>query len=288
MNPFFQEFFVGPINKEQLEYTGSFKAQSWSDGILKSSDHEWKVVQGIPIFDSDYAGDPFSKDEIDRWYDEGIFQSNWTKKQRYVSEIGEEVARLGLPVLDIATGPGLGLLPSVLTKNPEIITLATDACSHIVTTWQRFMQSQSLDLDLSFAAFDARYMPLRNSCIDVITSFCGFSSVRYGGFLDSNRNIAVREAFRILKNNGHVFTIESRYADISALKAVFDKWGKEYWAFDEQPWGERFMEAGFTIRDENPFERRKLRRDDNDLGEAADNAEIDIFIEQKAFHLQKP
>jgi len=40
------------------------------------------------------------------------------------------------PFMEIACGPGMGLTPVILSKYPDALCLATDACSLLIKPWR--------------------------------------------------------------------------------------------------------------------------------------------------------
>lgn len=187
--------------------------------------------------------------------------------------------------MEVACGPGLGLLPDIIAKNPDIKCLATDACSSLIFNWQRFFVDNKITSNVSFASFDATPMPIRSDSIDVITSNIGFSSLRSAG---ADGMMGVNEAYRVLKKGGYIFAIENAWKDRKALREVFKLWGMDYWFNDnEMNWHDKFKKANFKILEENPQLFRLLTPQDNDLGEAASKFGIEIGLEFTAYILQK-
>lgn len=288
----FQKLFVNPAEKVELVYSGTYKNEKWNNGLLKSIDSEWRVINGIPYFDSDREGDQFSQEDIDFWTKGGHFLRRWANKDNKI-EISDDVyhslcqdaADLNLPILEIACGPGLGLLPDIIAKNPDIKCLATDACSSLITNWQKFFVENNIPTNISFASFNAANMPIRSNSVDAITSNIGFSSLRYAG---TDGMMGLNEAYRVLKQGGYIFAIENAWKDRKALREVFRLWGREYWFNDnEMTWQEKFKNTNFKILEEKTQLIRLLTPEDNDLGQAAAKFGIEIKLEFTAYKLQK-
>ncbi len=71
---------------------------------------------------------------------------------------------------------------------------------------------------------------------------------------------------------------------------TFDKMGLQPWDdFREKQisWHDKFINNGFEIVYERPFEYRSLRADDNELGEAAVKFGVDIGMKFTAFIVRK-
>lgn len=289
MNHLFHDIWVSPVSHRKLEYDGTFVNECWNDGVLKSRDEEWKVISGIPIFDSDNVGDQFDSDDIDNWTNQNVFLERWSnttspwndKNQIYIS-LCEKAARLDLPIIDIASGPGLGLIPDMLKINPSLPCLATDACSAVVKEWYKFFKANNICENISFASFDATHIPIKNNTVEVITSHIGFSSIRI------NKTEGIHEANRILKKGGYIFAIENEWKDMNAIREVFNMWGQPCWFNDEEPsWVEKFEKANFNIIDAQLQESRSLTPNDNDLGKAAQRYGIEIGLDFTAYVLKK-
>ncbi|MGZ9585878.1 class I SAM-dependent methyltransferase [Paenibacillus marinisediminis] len=289
----FQQLFVNPADGHELEYTGTYRNGNWDNGFLKSTDHEWQVINGVPYFDSDREGDQFSQEDIDYWTKGGRFQRRWMEKDNKVEtphdvyhSLCQKAADLNLPIMDIACGPGMGLLPDIVAKNPDIPCLATDACSSLILHWHKFMIDNHIISNISFASFDAANMPIRSNSVDVITSYIGFSSSLRSAGADGMKGI--HEAYRVLTQGGYIFAIESAWQDRTALREVYRLWGRDYRFNDhEMSWYEKFEKAGFRVLEEKPQLVRLLTPQDNDLGEAAAKFGIEIGLEYTAYVVQK-
>ena len=295
MNRYFENLFVDPVDKTKLRYEGTVVDGKWMDGVLVSSSREWKVEKGIPLFDTDAIADQFDEEDFAGWAESGRHHRHWTKGLDYGSEAQAELCReaaaLGKPILEVASGPGLGLLPGIVPLNPSITAMASDACSLVVKSWQRYFAETGFSPNISFASFDAVQMPLRPESIDLVTSFIGLSSIRYGCDADhADRLSGAREVYRVLKPGGQVFAIENAY-ERDGLEELcrqmgwdFEKrWGPDY----ETIWPERFEKAGFVINSDKLHVRNRLTPDDNEYGEAADRLGIDVWLEFRAYKLMK-
>jgi ubiquinone/menaquinone biosynthesis C-methylase UbiE len=272
------------------ESTQNFKmnAKKLSDKIAGL----W-IKNGVPCFVSDREGDQFDESDIESWTVGGRFARRWESRGE-VTEYQNEVyhtlchkaAERSLPVMDIACGPGLGLIPDIYAVNPDINFLATDACSVIVEKWSEFFSAKKPKPNIDFAAFDACNMPINDNSIPIISSNIGFGSLRTAG---SDQINGLTEAFRVLKPGGFIFTIEKEFADRDMIQKVFDLWGQPNWfAKDKMTWHERFEKIGFII-DSEEIHLRKNERHNWVLAEKAVEFGFDgIETISKAYVLRKP
>ena len=289
----FNDIFANPYDKTELRYFGTYNNGKWDNGILQSDSNEWQVLNGIPCFSSDREGDQFSQEEINSWIKGGRFLRRWTSKDNNIKtnndvyySLCQKAADLDLPIMEVACGPGLGLLPDIIVKNPGIKCLATDACSSLIFNWKKFFKDNNITSNVSFATFDATNMPICSNSVDVITSYIGFSSIRRSAGVDGM--MGIKEAYRVLKHGGYIFAIENAWTDRNALHEVFKLWGKEYYFNDnEMNWHEKFEKTNFTILDEKPQQYRLLTPQDNYLGEAASRFGIEIGLQYTAYILRK-
>ncbi|MCL2364416.1 MAG: methyltransferase domain-containing protein [Defluviitaleaceae bacterium] len=247
---------------------------------------------GTPYFGSDREGDQFDEADIASWTTGGRFARRWQTRgatgdynNAVYHALCQKAADTHLPLMEIACGPNLGLLPDILAIRPDAQVLATDACPAVIENWQAFMQTNAPEALIQFACFNAANMPLPSNTIDAITSNIGLSSLRYAG--DDQAN-GISEAYRVLKPGGHLFTIENEHENKAIVQEVFDRWGKKNWfRNDKLTWDERFTRAGFIIEEKTPHYRR-VESTDWELGEAAASFGLEIVITSYAYILRKP
>jgi len=96
------------------------------DNILIKDPVEYK--NGIPYFGSELEGDLFNEDDINSWTKEGRFANRWQNKgilNEYKNDtymkLCKKAGNYNLPILDIASGPGLGLIPDIYSCNKIFI-----------------------------------------------------------------------------------------------------------------------------------------------------------------------
>ena len=267
----------------------NFKLKEPFSGILSKEPVE--VKNGVPYYGSEREGDQFNDDDIASWTTGGGFARRWRDKgasneyrNAVYMDLCRKAANMNLPLLDIASGPGLGLLPDIYSLNPNIQALATDGCPVLIEKWNEFIKENEPKSDLQFASFNAANMPIHSESVDAITSNIGFSSLRYAGV---DNMLGVKEAYRVLKSGGYVFTIENEFEDMAVIEKTFDLWGKENWFKETKlTWRERFEQAGFIVRQEK-FHLRRIEKDDWELGEAAASFGLEIAAIFKAYILRK-
>jgi len=246
---------------------------------------------GTPYFGSDREGDQFDEVDIASWTSGGRFARRWQTRgttnaynNAVYHALCQKAADTHLPLMEIACGPNMGLLPDILTLRPEAKVLATDACPAVIEHWQAFIQTNAPEMNIHFASFNAADIPLPPNSIDAITSNIGFSSLRYAG---DDQIHGVSEAFRILKPGGYIFAIENEFEDKNVIQEVFNRWGKTNWfQNDKKTWDERFTQAGFVIEEKMPHYRR-IEITNWELSEAAARFGLEIVIASYAHTLRK-
>lgn len=247
---------------------------------------------GTPFYGCEHEGDQFNEDDVASWTTGGFFTRRWNDKgstNEYRNEVYIDLctkaARLNLPIIDIASGPGLGLIPDIFSINPQVQALVTDACPILIENWKEFLRKNEPDANIQFACFNAADMPVKSDSIDVITSNIGLSSLRYAG---DDQMIGLKETYRVLKPGGYLFTVENEHEDKTVVQKVFDRWGRENWFMNNKlGWRDRFKETGYIIEQEKQMIRR-VEKDDWELGEVAASFGLEIVVVFKAFVLRKP
>jgi len=248
------------------------------------------IKNNIPYFGSEKAGDEFDETDVISWTEGGHFARRWQEKGQ-TNELRNNVwmalckqaAELNLPIIELACGPNMGLLPDIYAINPNIYATATDACPMVVEHWNQFIRVNAPTANINFASFDAINMPLASNSVDVITSFVAFGSLRYAG---ADQLSGIKEAYRVLKPGGYIFTVEMEFEDMAVIQQVFDKWGQENWFKDNKlTWRKRFEQSGFVVEQENFMQRRQAQ--DWELGDVAASFGMEIWSTSNAYVLQK-
>lgn len=254
-----------------------------------------KVVRGDYYYNTDSDGDHFDEHNREYWLG-GDFSRLWKYKQAEEArhaEVYNEVRRLfsgvSSPFLEIACGPGMGLAPIILGSNPKLSCLATDACSMVIEAWREHIDKNLRDYNISLAQFSVMDMPLIDGAFENVTSFIGISSTRAGK--DGQLKV-LREIHRVLKDGGRLITVESDgWADIEAVKKVYASWETPLWKpYDDEPsetWKEKFIKCGFEVESCDKSYYNKWGKSDNEFGEQAERAGIEIGTVTTLYVLRK-
>lgn len=253
-----------------------------------------EIIDGDYYFHTDHEGDHFDETDVKLWLEESIFKEKWRQASQNDNELfsvfSEDVCKIfsckQSVFLEIACGPGMGLTPMILSRNPQISCLVSDASSLLIKSWRKFISANLAEYDINLSSFSVMNMPLKDESFDIVTSFIGISSTRAG---EQGKIKALSEVYRVLKTDGYFIAIENEWADSNAIKKVFDLWGQPIWndMKAEKPWKEKFIECGFAIESWEKSFCRKLHKEDNDLGKQADAFGIDISLKFNLYILRK-
>ena len=252
------------------------------------------VKKGIPFYGSEKEGDQFRDEDIKAWTTGGHFKRRWRDRgmtndfrNAVYMDLCKKAADLNLPIMDIACGPNLGLLPDIYYFNKNIKAVAVDGCPTLVEKWREFFDEYAPETDVSFISCNVADMPIKDNAIDVMTSNIGFGSLRYAG---ANNMKGINEAYRVLKPGGLVFTVENEFEDRAVVQRIFDLWGKENWfKHDDLTWHERFEQAGLTIEQEEFLYTSTSKGGEQnwELAEKATQFGLEIVQNSHAYVLRK-
>ncbi len=99
-----------------------------------------KKENGVYLFDSDMDGDCFDESDKEIWY-AGCFQHRLMEPSPLNNEASkrliEKIVEHDMPVIDVACGPGMGLIPSIKRLSPHHLCMATDANSLVIREWKK-------------------------------------------------------------------------------------------------------------------------------------------------------
>lgn len=136
------------------------------------------VVDGIGAFGSPCADWP--SDAVKSLIKGKWIYHNWSNEIESANDESslrkpfcDTLAHMDGPVLEIAAGPGGGNMAPILTRNHEAWLIVNDWSFRVLSLWKHFVGLENFP-SLSFAAFDARHMPLRDACLAAISSSGGF------------------------------------------------------------------------------------------------------------------
>ena len=246
---------------------------------------------GIYYYDSDRDADCFDESDVAIWRSGRMkrnFHSDFFLNNPASRRLVDAIIAQGDPVVEIACGPGMGLMPSVKQLAPDHVCLATDANSLVIEEWKRYLDGNETIKNLDLAQFSLMDIPFRDNTVPAYSGYIGLSSTRNG---EEGHERALREIHRTLTGNGFFYTIET-WMDTEAMFRVFRESGMTPWSGLDSDrraptWRERFVNTGFEIVSEEVFESRTLTADDNELGEAAEQLGIEIGVFSKAYILKK-
>lgn len=245
---------------------------------------------GIFYFNANDDGDYFTENDVNDWRTIW-FENNWNKCKFLENKVSHHlisaIIEAGGPVIELACGPGMGLIPSIKQINPSFPCMATDASSLVVSEWKRYLDDKEKYDALDFAQFSVLDMPIKSGTVQAYSSFIGISSTRSG---NSGYRLALSEIYRTLAGGGLFYTIENEWSDVPAILGLFEKMNRLPWTcFREEQisWHDRFIESGFEIVYEQKYEYRSLRVDDNELGKAALEFDVDIGMNFIAYIVKK-
>ena len=249
-----------------------------------------EIKDGIYYFDAHNHGDYFDEEDVAEW-DNGRLASNW-KKQTFlenltIKKLIESIIANGKEVIDLACGPGMGLIPSVKQLDPAFHCTATDASAMVLEHWKAYLERNHFGYGIGFAQFSVLDMPFKDNSVPSFSSYIGLSSTRDG---KSGYDAAVKEVYRCLEPGGYLYAVESEWMDIPAIIKVFELWGQEPWScFTEEgmSWHDRFVAAGFEIVSEEVVQKRIFTEKDNELGEASVKLGIPVGTKETAFVVRK-
>ena len=247
------------------------------------------IKDGIYYFDSHNDGDYFDEEDAAEWAN-GRLENNW-KKRKFLEnpttkKLIDTIIANGKEVIDLACGPGMGLIPSVKQLDPAFHCTATDANAMVLEHWKKYLDWNFMTHGVGFAQLSVLDMPFKDGSVPSFSSNIGLSSVR-GGQEDYDK--AVKEVYRCLASGGYLYAIESEWMDVPAILQVFEKWGQEPWnCFTEgqTSWHDRFLAVGFEIVSEE-VQHRIFTAEDNELGEASVKFGIPVGTKETAFVLKK-
>lgn len=246
---------------------------------------------GVYYYESDHDADYFDESDVDIWRSGRMkrnFHSDFFLNNPASRRLVDAIIAQGDPAVEIACGPGMGLMPSVKQLAPDHVCLATDANSLVIEEWKRYLDGNETIKNLDLAQFSLMDIPFRDNTVPAYSGYIGLSSTRNG---EEGHERALREIYRTLTENGFFYTIET-WMDTEAMLRVFRESGMTPWSGLDSDrraptWRERFVNTGFEIVSEEVFESRTLTADDNELGEAAEQLGIEIGVFSKAYILRK-
>lgn len=252
-----------------------------------------EIINGDYYFNADSDGDNFNAKDAELWLS-GVFKDRWKSAVKadnglvkaFYADVLNIFAQNPSPFMEIACGPGMGLTPIILSRNPGALCLATDACSLLVKSLRQHISSNLKQFNIDLASFSIFDIPMQANSLDIVTSFIGVSSTRSG---EQGKLKALSEIYRVLKKGGCFIAVENEWLDIEAIRKVFRLWGRNMWVGmeEETSWNEKFKKSGFTVEKSDKTFFRYLTGYDNELGEQAERYGVKVGMKYTLFVLRK-
>ena len=246
--------------------------------------------QKIYCFSPADTGDYFDVEDVAGWRT-GRLEQNWHNTAFLENPTSRHLIEKLIShhpyAIDLACGPGMGLIPSIKQMVPDFPCLATDANPLVLQEWAYYLKSSSIECPPKLAQFSVQQLPFHNDSVEAFSSFIGLSSTRQGNV---GYEQAISELHRTLKKGGCFYTIENEWTNIPVILDLFSRIGQEPWNCFLEPqisWHDRFIDNGFEILYEGPYLFRKLSENDNELGKAATKLGVTIGLQFTAFIVRK-
>ena len=252
----------------------------------------YEIIDSDYYFNTDNAGDNFDESDAEEWLAKGGFKRRWENATQnsdflFAADVLNAFSKNPAPFLEIACGPGMGLTPVILSEYPQTPCLASDASSLLIKSWREYLNNNPMTQhDINLASFSVLDMPIKSNSLDIVTSALGIGSTRNG---EQGEIEALREVFRVLKNDGCFIAVENEWGDYDAIKRVFELWDKPMWnsMIKKKTWRTKLEEVGFDIESCDKTYSRYLLKDDNELGEQANKFGIKIELKFTLFVTRK-
>ena len=245
---------------------------------------------GLWLFGREEDGDYFDDEDARSWQN-GRFEQSWFSDKLLHNaasrKVIDEIVKNREPYVDLACGPGMGLIPSIKKACAEIPCLATDANTMLVREWRKWLNRNGMQPGIEFAQFSLFDIPVKDRAVNAYGGFLSLSSTRAGskGYDD-----ALAEIYRTLAPHGRLYVIENEWVHVPTILKVFERSCIRPWNCfleNQLTWHDRFLQSGFRILSEERYMNRSLNREDNELGREAEKAGIRIEMQWNAYILEK-
>lgn len=248
-----------------------------------------KTEDGIPYYGGEADGDWFDQEDVMEWRT-GRLRDNWESRRLLdntaVRVLLDRIAAEESSLIDLAAGPGLGLLPPVIRLRGGFPCMATDANGTVLKEWRQYLLQRNVR-HVSFIQCSLMDLPFADGTVQAFSSMIGLSSTRSG---EDGYEKALQEVYRALKSGGKLYAVEAEWTNVPDILQLFERMNMPPWQVFLQrqiSWRERFRAAGFTILYEKEAEYCPLRPDDNELGAAAAAYGVKVGLRRTAYILQK-
>ncbi len=189
-----------------LTFVGKRDGDELLDGkLLADGAQVGKVINGILRFVEPDVSPPVALEDMrKRWV-----PFNWKNEIEHASrflrsDLCNALASVGSSgglILEVGAGPGGGNLAPLLHRCPDASVIVNDISAAVLDAWREFLAGRETGKNACFAAFDARKTPIRSESVDAVSNSGGFVNIARG-------QQAVREACRVLKPGGGIFSME--------------------------------------------------------------------------------
>jgi ubiquinone/menaquinone biosynthesis C-methylase UbiE len=189
-------------------------------------------------YNLDWARDMVEEQWIYHRWREDVERGGLERTGRYMAE-AEKIASHGGMILEICAGPGGGFAPAVLIKDYNANIMISDLSPTVVREWKKLFENMdNPPPNIEYAAFDVCDMPFKDHSMDVVSG-CG-AVIN----IEGNRDIALKEIFRVLKSGGlfafdYVYITKEYYGQMQPhlQKAIKERYPHIFWdtlnIFDE-------------------------------------------------------
>ncbi len=141
---------------------------------------------------------------------EKIWDKEYSKKENLWKKEVENLPRIfkNKNILELGVGNGKTLI-SLLKQKPKKITAIDFSINAIKNTDKKFSKEKNLE----FLKADARNLPFQENSFDIVIA-------RYilNNLLEKDREIAIKEIFKVLKSKGVVFFEDFALGDFRSLE----------------------------------------------------------------------
>ena len=175
--------------------------------ILKALSVQSYRLEGAALFDSSAeVHKEWARDMAKEGWIARSWQAAKSPEKRDMQEIGRRIAERGGLILELGAGPGGGFAPYILQADPDAAMIVSDMSPTVVGEWKKFLDKELDSPNLSYAAFDYCQIPLRDSCIDVVSDYGGIANAITAKCEPGDKGAALKEAYRVLKPGGLLVT----------------------------------------------------------------------------------